>query len=245
MKYYGDIDIQSESRLTLDGGLSALPVTADIGEFAYVLQKLYICIAPTPEWLELTNVASIYVHDQTVTSSTWTVAHNLGVDDVIVSVYDAADNVIIPDEISITDTNNISITFSSTLTGKVVVLSGDSNGGASVAPSVLYDISGSTFQVPANGDVIQRFIAVRDFRMPTNLTGSQASSTVAPTGTPAYPIKKNGVQVGTIDYSTVAGTFTFSADVDFTSGDVLTVEAPATADATHDGMVWTFKNLTI
>lgn len=248
MKYYGDIDVQSSARLTHDNGLATLPVTGTEGEIAYVSAKLYVCINSVgPVWIELTNVSSLYVHTQGSSSTSWVITHNLGIDDVIVSVYDAADNVIIPDEITITDSNTVTVTLNQAITGKAVILGGDSNGGASVAPSVLYDIGGSTFQVPDNGAVLQRFMAVRDYRMPTSLTGSFASSAVATTGAAAYPIKKNGVSIGTIDYAAAAtaGTFTFVADVDFAAGDVLTVEAPATADATHDGLVWTFKAQTI
>jgi len=58
----------------------------------------------------------------------------------------------------------------------------------------------------------------------------------------ASPVK-NGSSIGTMNFTGNTGTFTFSADVDFTAGDVLTIEAPATADATHDELAWALKTV--
>ena len=248
MKFYGDVQFQDDSHLTFDSSLTVLPSVAAVGDMVYLNGKTYVCINATgPEWAETTNIQSFYLHTQAVAADPWSIAHNLGVSDIIVNVYDASDNKIIPNEVTITDSNNISIDFGTAQAGKAVILAGDANGVASGAPSIVYDIGGSTLQQPTDGEVLSRFIAVRDFRMPVSLTGSQASSVTATTGVTAYPIKKNGTQVGTIDYAAAAtaGTFTFATQTDFTSGDILTVEAPATADATHDGLVWTFKCTTI
>lgn len=108
--------------------------------------------------------------------------------------------------------------------------------------SALYDIAGSTISQPTDGAVLMRFSVNRPFTLPSGLTDSKAESTVAATGSASYPIKKNGVQVGTIDWAAAAtdATFTFSSAESFVVGDILTVEAPATADAAHDGISWTF-----
>jgi len=110
-----------------------------------------------------------------------------------------------------------------------------------------YDIAGSTINKPIDAAVLMRFIATRAFRLPTGLTGSQCESTVAPAAGVAYSIKKNGSPAGTIDFaiSALTATFTFASDVDFAAGDVLTVEAPATADTTHDELAWTFKTAAV
>lgn len=109
-----------------------------------------------------------------------------------------------------------------------------------------YDIAGATIALPADGAELMRFIATRAFRLPSSLTGTRAESTVAPTAQTSYIIKKNGgASSGTIDFAiaTNIATFTFASNVDFAAGDVLTVEAPATADTTHDEICWTFKTV--
>lgn len=108
-----------------------------------------------------------------------------------------------------------------------------------------YDIAGSTLSKPTDAAVLMRFSVNRPFRLPAGLTGSNAESTVAPTAAKSYPIKKNGASIGSIDFALGANdaTFTFAANVDFVVDDYLTVEAPATADATHDGLAWTFKTV--
>lgn len=248
MKIYGDMIFQENGNVTMDSSLSTLPAVAAVGDIVYLNTRTYVCINATgPEWSQLTNVSDIYVHTQGVAADPWTITHNLNVTDLIVNVYDSSDNKIIPNEVTITDANTVTIDFGSAQAGKAVIVTGDANGVASGAVSIVYDVGGSTLQQPADGDVLSRFIAVRDFRMPAGLTGSVASSEVATTSAASYPIKKNGTSIGTIDYAAgqTAGTFTFAAQVDFTSGDKLTVEAPATADSTHDGLVWTFKCTTI
>ena len=104
-----------------------------------------------------------------------------------------------------------------------------------------WDIAGFTLTLPTNAAVLQRFLVARAFSLPINLTGSRGRHEVTPTGaTVNYPIKKNGASIGTIDYTNASNvaTFTFAAGVSFVAGDVLTIEAPATADATHDGLSW-------
>jgi len=105
----------------------------------------------------------------------------------------------------------------------------------------IYDIAGSTISKPTDAGVLMRFSVNRAFTLPASLTGSFAESTVAPTGTPSYSIKKNNVSIGSIDFTGNVAAFTFAAQQSFVSGDILTVEAPGTADATHDGISWTFS----
>ena len=68
----------------------------------------------------------------------------------------------------------------------------------------------------------------------TGLPGASAYAETAPTAAVSLTIYKNGTSIGTINWvaGANAGTFTFSADVTFASGDVLTVGAPGTPDVT-------------
>jgi len=66
----------------------------------------------------------IYVHTQSSPSSTWSITHNLGTLFPIVTVYDGANNVIIPQEITSLTTSSLSITFPLPLTGYASIAGG-------------------------------------------------------------------------------------------------------------------------
>jgi hypothetical protein len=60
------------------------------------------------------------IHTQTSAASTWTVSHNLGVQYPNVTVYDNNNNVIIPQTIVATDSNTLTLTFGSAVSGYAV-----------------------------------------------------------------------------------------------------------------------------
>lgn len=61
-----------------------------------------------------------------------------------------------------------------------------------------------------------------------DLTGSVANLRIAPAAALSFPICKNGVEVGSVDFALgeVAGTFTFDNDVTFAAGDVISLSVP-------------------
>jgi hypothetical protein len=63
---------------------------------------------------------------QTFTASTtWTVTHNFGTEDVQIEVFDSASvpkNVLIPDGIEVTDSNTVTITFNTAQAGQAVII---------------------------------------------------------------------------------------------------------------------------
>ena len=115
--------------------------------------------------------------------------------------------------------------------------------GSKYVGSAIYDIAGSTLSKPTDGAVLMRFSVNRAFNLPAGLTDSKAESVIAPTGQAVYTIKKNGISIGSIDFaaSNNNATFTFTSQQSFVVGDLLTIEAPATADATHDEISWTLS----
>ena len=68
----------------------------------------------------------------------------------------------------------------------------------------------------------------------STLANGQAKAAVAATGSSVFVIVKNGTQVGTITFaaSSVTATISIASNVLFAIGDVITIVAPATADAT-------------
>lgn len=96
-----------------------------------------------------------------------------------------------------------------------------------------YDIGGGCTGKPAASAVILRFPAVRAFTLPTNLTGSQGKAGTAATASATFNIAKNGVNIGTMAFaaSGTVPTWTNTA-TSFAAGDILTVTAPSSQDAT-------------
>ena len=72
-----------------------------------------------------TTIAEIASKPDTFSNTTSKViTHNFGSKDVIVSVFDSTDNLIIPESIVTTDDNNVTITFAENTTGRAVVARG-------------------------------------------------------------------------------------------------------------------------
>jgi hypothetical protein len=85
------------------------------------------------------------------------------------------------------------------------------------------------------------FTAVRAFKLPSGLSGSQGSVGTVPTSAATLTIKKNASTIGTINVAiTGAVTFTFSSDVSFAAGDKLVVVTPTPQDATLADVAVTF-----
>ncbi len=87
---------------------------------------------------------------------------------------------------------------------------------------------------PANGALVTAILPSVAAHFAAALTGSRAKAGVAATASTVFSVKKNGTQVGTITFGVggTAGTFAAAAQIDLTTADELTVEAPAAADAT-------------
>lgn len=87
---------------------------------------------------------------------------------------------------------------------------------------------------PAASAVLLRHHVTRAFSLPAGLTGSRGSSGVAATGSAAVSVKKNGVEVGTATWSAAGATATLAMAslTSFAVDDILTLVAPAVADAT-------------
>jgi hypothetical protein len=87
---------------------------------------------------------------------------------------------------------------------------------------------------PTTGELLFRHEFTTAIGIPIDLTGSQGSSGVAATASAVLSLKKNGTQFGTATWA-VAGTeptFAAAAIASFAVGDVLSITAPVTPDAT-------------
>ncbi len=91
---------------------------------------------------------------------------------------------------------------------------------------------------PTSGEKLMVFTATDTFKLPSGLTTSRASCQTAPTGAVAFNLFKNGSAIGLINFAAAAtvATFTFSADVSFVPGDILTITGPASPDAVQSNI---------
>lgn len=114
-----------------------------------------------------------------------------------------------------------------------------------------YDVPFFVPEKPTASQVVLSFIAVTNFTLPVNLTGSIARAKIASTAITTFDIRfKSGAaaatSVGSLTFAaagTVA-TFTFAAPVNIVAGDELEIVAPAVADATLSGIRATLKGVT-
>jgi hypothetical protein len=105
--------------------------------------------------------------------------------------------------------------------------------GGQIGVTYPYDLALYANGKPAASALLMRFIFDRTISFPVNLAGSVASVGTAPAAAAAFAVAKNGAAIGTLNFAGAAtsGTFSIAAAQSFSSGDVLTIAAPATADA--------------
>lgn len=107
-----------------------------------------------------------------------------------------------------------------------------------------YDVTETVFGKPDASAMVMRFEAVRSFTLPQGMAGSRASASVAATASAAFLLKKNGSTISTFTFAIGATVATFSdpaTDETIVPGDILTVIAPSSQDATLSTISWTFR----
>jgi hypothetical protein len=107
--------------------------------------------------------------------------------------------------------------------------------------AVATTISGSYAGLPTASLVIQRYVFAGAVTLPSGLTGSQGTAAIAATATTTFSIRKNGANVGSMVFAAGATTasFTMTSTTVFLAGDILTVVAPVSPDATLANLAWT------
>jgi len=96
-----------------------------------------------------------------------------------------------------------------------------------------------------SSQVIHREVVAVRARFRANMVGSRAILAAAATAQTDFAVAVNGVGVGTIRFA-ISGTVatfvgSFSSAWDVVPGDIITVTAPASADATASGLAFTLK----
>jgi hypothetical protein len=110
------------------------------------------------------------------------------------------------------------------------------NSGATAVEFVAapYDIGTFVAGSPEADEVVLRFVATRAFTLPAGLSGSQVKAGTAADDATDFDVKKGASSVGTISFAASGdtATFTMASATSFTAGDILSIVAPSTPDAT-------------
>ena len=87
-----------------------------------------------------------YNFTQSTPSTTWTITHNLGTENIIVYTYSATNDAMEYDDITFTDSNTCVVTFSGAVSGRAVVLAsgGIANGVSAVSIATANGFTGSS-----------------------------------------------------------------------------------------------------
>jgi hypothetical protein len=97
-----------------------------------------------------------------------------------------------------------------------------------------YDIGCSVAGTPAANATLLRYPMPRAVTFPAGMANSKAIANTAATASTTFSVKKNGTQFATFVFaaSGTSATFAAASSTAFAAGDVLTITAPATPDAT-------------
>lgn len=101
------------------------------GRVARVGNRLLFCIDVydnQPLWVPLMQERNVYIHDQTTEASTWTITHNMNSARVMVQIFSATNQAILPDTIEPISSDVVEVTFTQAVTGHAIVMVGNIDG---------------------------------------------------------------------------------------------------------------------
>lgn len=101
-------------------------------------------------------------------------------------------------------------------------------------PAQPFDLTAFYPGVPSASAIVTRVPVARAVSFPAGLAGSIGRARVAATGSTVFSVQKNGASVGSLTFaaSATSATFTAGSAITLAAGDILSIHAPATADAT-------------
>ena len=192
MRHFGNVNLQQNQLQNAVLQLAqSFPTTPKVGQIAFVNKIVYICVQDVPApavWIPLTREITVYTHDQSVSSDTWTVNHNLNTTSINVQVYGTNNKLLIPDEVEILNPNQISITFSDSIQGKAVVVSGHLDG--NTKPTYSYTFyqtdSSSTWTINHNlgyNPIVRVFIGTSEVQ-PASITHPSINQSIVTFSSP-------------------------------------------------------------
>lgn len=132
MKFHGDINLQDNriQRMVIQAETN-FPPTPTPGRIVFKDKRLWICaevVTGVPAWLPLTSQMDAFIHQQEVSSDTWTINHNLNCTTPVVQFYDEQYRMVFPDEVTAVTNNQHVAKFATPFTGRAVVIVGQETG---------------------------------------------------------------------------------------------------------------------
>lgn len=128
MKFYGNIHLRNNEMQQMVLQTEAdYPVQPKVGRITFKSKRVWICVltGAYPIWVPLGGKTDTYVHTQTALATNWIVTHNLNTSTPFVQVYDPTPRMVLPDLVNIIDANSLLVKLNASMTGKVVVMTGD------------------------------------------------------------------------------------------------------------------------
>ena len=129
---------------------------------------------------------------------------------------------------------------------RLVYTDGTANGAYSqlhAAATAFMDVGFTKLGKPSGSEILLYLPFARPLRFPQNMSQSWAKARVAATASFTVSLSKVGSGIFATAVFAISGstaTFTCAADVDFAAGDILSVTAPASADATLEDIGFNF-----
>ena len=116
---------------------ASLPANPSRGQIVYQGSQLHMWtdVQGLNAWIPLTNARNSFVHQQATASNEWTVAHMLGTNLLMYSVYDGNDNLMLTNRVTV-DANTTKFTFGAPITGYAIIVADVQMQGLS---SAIYD----------------------------------------------------------------------------------------------------------
>lgn len=95
---------------------------------------------------------------------------------------------------------------------------------------------------PLSSELLWRRKLVRAVQIPAAFSGSYGTAVSASTGTAVFTFEKNGTPFGTLTFTASdTGVFAAASATSFAAGDVLTITAPSSVDATLENIAIDLK----
>lgn len=131
-------DLVVQGSFVMADNRSTFPENPAIGTFVVKDECLfgYIKIGGMETWYPFASKTNSYIHSQGLPSLTWTIQHNLGTTDVWTQIKDSQGR-IVQAQVTPTDENTLTVTFTSATAGTAVVVAPDSIDVPTVKASVL------------------------------------------------------------------------------------------------------------
>ena len=108
------------------------PPTTSAGRLLFKDKRVFIAmeiVGGAAVWIPLTNELDTYVHVEATAALSWSINHNMNTGSPLVQVLDGStQRQVIPDEIEITDSNNILVTFAEATAGRAIMMFGNVTG---------------------------------------------------------------------------------------------------------------------